>query len=296
MALNIEVSEVGDVTILRLEGRIVLGLESASLRRAVEKLIAQQKRKIILNVDNVAYIDSSGNGTVVAAHHTALASGALLKFCHLHGKLRDVWQVSKLLAIFDVYPTEVDALRSFASPGRICVCPACGQRCGPSLLSGALWATQQCSNPSCGARLLIQTSRKPENSAEIARLEFQTYEKESFVIEAGIPFKCQIAGRLDLFSSSALEKCWLALPMPRRVVFDLSAATEISDVGRNALVAILARMELDSRATASLEGLNAEQISSFPPGAPFYRLMADALRALGDIVDTPHWVVRIREE
>jgi anti-sigma B factor antagonist len=292
MALKLDVIEVGDVTILRVDGRIVLGDESRSLRNMVRKLLDSGGKKIILNVDNVTFIDSAGNGEVVALNHSARVRGADVKLCHVHGKLQEVWQISKLFTVFDVFSTEVDALRSFESPSWYCICPACGQQCGPFLLSARL-QTQTCKTAVCGARFTIGFSQAVGDSAPITRLTFQTYENESLEIEAGTPLKCQIFGRLDRFSSSALEKSWLALPLPRRVVFDLRHITETSDAGRTALSALLERNEHDSKATASLEGLNAEQLASFSYGAPFYRQMADALRALGDVSDTPRWLTRI---
>lgn len=296
MALRFTIRVVGDVTILRLKGRIVVGEEAASLRDMIKRLISDQKRKIILNLADVTFWDSAGNGVMVAVHHSARANGAVLKLCHIGKQYQDLLQVQKLLTVFDVYYTEADALKSFDLPSWCCHCPVCSERCGPSLIPGRCWMQQTCKNPSCGAQFSIGHSQGTKDLASITGLTFQTYQKESFKIQPGHPFKCQVFGRLDLFSSSALQKCWLALPLPRRVVFDLKHVTEISDAGRAALVALLAGKEDTSKAAVSLEGLNPERISAFPDGPPFYRHMADALKVLGDVSDTPCWVARISEE
>ena len=155
---------------------------------------------------------------------------------------------------------------------------------------------QICSNSSCGARFSIADSENPEKIAPISRLIFQTYQEEAFEIRPGspfAPFKCGIEGRLDLFSSAALQKCWLAIPSPRRVLFDLRRTTEVSEPGRAALIALLASKEDDAKASVSLEGVSPQQMALFHQVGPFYCSEANALAALGDVSDTPSWLARI---
>ncbi len=106
--------EVDGVAVVGLEGRIVLGEESNALRERVKSLLSNNKKKIVLNMDNVTYIDSAGLGTLVAAHHSAKSQGATLKLSNLGSKFQEVLQVTKLLTVFDVLPSEADAIRSFS--------------------------------------------------------------------------------------------------------------------------------------------------------------------------------------
>src|SRR5437762_2815088 len=96
------------------EGRSVLGEESNALREKVKSLIAEGKKKIVLNMDNVTFIDSAGLGTLVAAHHSVKTQGASLRLCHLGSKFQEVLQITKLLTVFDVYNTEAEAVASFS--------------------------------------------------------------------------------------------------------------------------------------------------------------------------------------
>ena len=112
MALKITDRVVDGVAVEALEGRIVLGEESNALREKVKSLLAAQKR-IVLNMDNVTYIDSSGLGTLVASHSSARAQGATLKLCNLGSKFQEILQVTKLVTVFEVYPTEAAAIASF---------------------------------------------------------------------------------------------------------------------------------------------------------------------------------------
>ena len=114
VALKMTTREVDGVSVVALDGRIVLGEESNALREKIKSQIAEGKKKIVLNMDNVTFIDSAGLGTLVAAHHSAKAQGAILKLCHLGTKFQEVLQITKLMTIFDVYNTEAEAVASFS--------------------------------------------------------------------------------------------------------------------------------------------------------------------------------------
>ena len=114
MALRITDRDVNGITVLEIEGRIVLGEESNAFRERVKSLLAAGKRKIVLNMSNVSYIDSAGLGTLVATFHSARSQGATLKLANLGSKFREVLQVTKLMTVFDTYENETAAVQSFA--------------------------------------------------------------------------------------------------------------------------------------------------------------------------------------
>lgn len=113
MALKMTNREVDGVSVVALDGRIVLGEESNALREKVKSMIAEGKKKIVLNMGNITFIDSAGLGTLVAAHHSAKSQGAALKLAHLGSKFQEVLQITKLLTVFDVYNSEAEAVASF---------------------------------------------------------------------------------------------------------------------------------------------------------------------------------------
>jgi anti-sigma B factor antagonist len=114
VALKINNREVDGVSVVDLSGRIVLGEESNAMREQVKGLLAAGKKKIVLTMDNVTYIDSAGLGTLVAAHHSARTQGASLKLSNLGAKFQEILQVTKLLTVFEVYDSEAAAVRSFS--------------------------------------------------------------------------------------------------------------------------------------------------------------------------------------
>lgn len=113
MSLKIDRREVSHVTILDIEGRIVLGDEIGDLRDAVHDLIQQDKKKIILNLAGVDYIDSSGVGELVSSFTTVRNSGGELKLLNLTQKVQDVLHVTKLYTVFDIKDDEFHAVKSF---------------------------------------------------------------------------------------------------------------------------------------------------------------------------------------
>ncbi len=114
MALKMTNREVDGVAVVALDGRIVLGEESNALRERVKALMAEGKKKVVLNMDNITFIDSAGLGTLVAAHHSVKTQGASLRLCHLGSKFQEVLQITKLLTVFDVYKSEAEAVASFS--------------------------------------------------------------------------------------------------------------------------------------------------------------------------------------
>lgn len=115
MTIKMTNREVDGVSVVTLDGRIVLGEESNSFREKLKSMLAEGKKKIVLNMVNIKYIDSSGLGTLVAAHVSAKTQGASVRLCNLGKKFHEVMQITKLLTIFDVYDTEAAAVSSFQS-------------------------------------------------------------------------------------------------------------------------------------------------------------------------------------
>ncbi len=113
MALRMTEREVNGVTVLEIEGRIVLGEESNAFRERVKSLLAAGKKKIVLDMKNVTYIDSAGLGTLVATFHSARSQGATLKLANLGSKFKEVLQVTKLYTVFETYDNETAAIQSF---------------------------------------------------------------------------------------------------------------------------------------------------------------------------------------
>ena len=113
MSLHATHRDVGQVTVVELSGRITLGDGSALLRKTIRGLLEEQRRLILLNLADVDYIDSSGIGELVSGFTAVKNQSGELKLLHLTKKVRDLLQITKLYTVFDVFPDEGSAIRSF---------------------------------------------------------------------------------------------------------------------------------------------------------------------------------------
>jgi anti-sigma B factor antagonist len=105
--------QVDGVTIVDLSGRITLGEGSTMLRDIVRDMIAKGNKKILLNLGDVTYIDSSGIGELVSAFTTVRNGGGELKLLNLTKKVHDLLQITKLYTVFDIKDDEANAIQSF---------------------------------------------------------------------------------------------------------------------------------------------------------------------------------------
>jgi len=106
--------QVGDATVVDVAGRITLGEGSSALRDSLRDLVSKGHKKILLNLGEVSYIDSSGIGELVSGFTTVTNSGGQLKLLNLNKRVRDLLQITKLYTVFDVHDDEAAAIRSFS--------------------------------------------------------------------------------------------------------------------------------------------------------------------------------------
>jgi len=115
MSLTVGVRQVDGVTIVDLGGRITLGdTSSGKLREAIREILSRGDKKIVLNLGDVSYIDSSGLGELVSSYTTASTQGGKVKLLNLQKKVQDLLQITKLYTVFDTYENEADAVLSFS--------------------------------------------------------------------------------------------------------------------------------------------------------------------------------------
>ena len=113
MSVQISSRTEGDVTIVDVGGKITLGEGSSALRDKVKELSAGGSKKILINLGEVNYIDSSGIGELVSAFTSVSNSGGALKLLNLTKRVHDLLQITKLYTVFEVFDSEASALKSF---------------------------------------------------------------------------------------------------------------------------------------------------------------------------------------
>jgi anti-sigma B factor antagonist len=116
VSMKASTRQVDGVTIVDLSGRITLGEGSVVLRDTIKDLLGKGQKKILLNLGDVSYIDSSGIGELVSAFTSVRNQGGELKLLHLTKKVHDLLQITKLYTVFDVKDDEAGAIAAFGKP------------------------------------------------------------------------------------------------------------------------------------------------------------------------------------
>ena len=115
--LYIDQRRDGDVTILDLKGRLRVGGNAVALHRSIRALVLEKKTQIILNLAGVTFIDSCGLGELVASQVSVENKSGEIKLIGLTDQLRELFRATRLLAVFDTYANEAEAIQSFADRG-----------------------------------------------------------------------------------------------------------------------------------------------------------------------------------
>ena len=113
MNLHTVTKEVGGVTVLSLAGRVTLGDESSHLRSTIKDLLKQGKKRLVLDLSQVTYIDSAGLGTLVAAYTSARNQGGDIRLASVTSRFDELLNITKLVTIFSVHDTVDGAVKSF---------------------------------------------------------------------------------------------------------------------------------------------------------------------------------------
>jgi anti-sigma B factor antagonist len=112
--MQIEERVVGEVTILDLKGKVTLGEGDEVLKDKINSLILQNRKRILLNLEDVPYIDSAGLGEIVRTYTTVSRQGGQLKLVNLTKRITDLLSITKLLTVFETFDSEQEALQSYS--------------------------------------------------------------------------------------------------------------------------------------------------------------------------------------
>jgi len=111
--LDVKERQAGDVTILDMSGEVRIGEGAVALRDSIRNLADQGKKKVLLNLAGVKYMDSTGVGELIANYTTITRQGGQLKLLSLTERIQNLLVITKLLTVFDSYDNEAEALKSF---------------------------------------------------------------------------------------------------------------------------------------------------------------------------------------
>lgn len=114
MSVKLTTRQVGDVTVIDAVGRITLGDGASTFRDTIRDLAGKGQKKLLLNLAEVSYIDSSGIGEMVSGFTTVSNQGGQMKLLNLTKRVKDLLQITKLYTVFEVFEDEAAAVRSYS--------------------------------------------------------------------------------------------------------------------------------------------------------------------------------------
>ena len=112
--MEIAERSVGDITVLDLKGKMTLGEGDELLKDKINSMLGSGKKKLVLNLEGVPYIDSAGLGEIVRTFTTVSRQGGSLKLLNLTKRIEDLLAITKLLTVFETFDTEAEAIKSFS--------------------------------------------------------------------------------------------------------------------------------------------------------------------------------------
>jgi len=219
--MNITERVVGDITVFDLHGALA-GEADELLKLHTKRALRSGRRKVVLNLAEVPYVDSPGNGAIVRTFTTVSRSGGRLVLLNPRKRVIDLLSITKLLIVYEIFDSESEALASFQSVGQISACPIC--RCR-SALGASRQATHRCAN--CFAEFALAPCDAQSTRQTVELVSLPTYEQERVVLRPGNPYTLTVRGRLDLFCGEVVEEACRAVPRPRKVLIDLAESCDL---------------------------------------------------------------------
>jgi len=113
MAASLTIRQEDDVTVVDAAGRITMGESASALQESLRRLTAEGKKKILLNLAGVSFMDTAAIGEMVGCYVSASRTGTKIKICELTRRISDLLQMTRLTSVLDIYDSEDDALQSF---------------------------------------------------------------------------------------------------------------------------------------------------------------------------------------
>jgi anti-sigma B factor antagonist len=104
---------IGDVTIIDVEGRITVQDGADTFRDAVRQLVRQGRVKLVLNLKDTSYIDSTALGEIIRTYTSVIRKGGTLKLLNVPARVHELLTITSLLSVFDLFDAEADAVKSF---------------------------------------------------------------------------------------------------------------------------------------------------------------------------------------
>lgn len=295
ISVRIEKRELHNVTVLDVKGSITLSEGGDMiLKDSVTSLLGAGCNTIVVNLAEVQYIDSSGLAAIVQVYATSTHLGVPLYYSHPSARLQDLFQLTKLVTIFEVLSPE-DLVGHLTDRRIVASCPSCEPDSWIALRAGPEY--QPCRR--CGIQLKLSSwpsvPEGGEADVECEILRAPTYDDEYVRLVIATTQTISVEGRLDLFASEVVTRIWHLVPPPRRVVFEV-AQSQYTEAGLQPLLDLCAIADESNRSAIVITGVTDQSRDSLPRHPAVHERSSDAESALhlsGRQLPTLHLRVRL---
>jgi anti-anti-sigma factor len=296
-ALDIKEELVGDITVLYVCGRLTIGAPSEHFNDYCMRVIKKQRNKFIVELSNVAQLDSSGISAIVKCGISLARSNGWLRLVASPGRVREAIMTTQLVEHIPTFASVSHALKLIAASPFYCFCPLCDSLSDPALSNEAVRTSQLQTCTHCHSELCVDV--EPEQVVTLRSLKIAPYGKglEDNLIEirSGWMLSVRVVGRLDLFTWHSLKIALRSIPPLKKVLIDVGKVTEVSTGARDELLAFVANSEGINRFSICLEGLPFSRSALFDVDSRFIYSSEKAVSAayVRDPGDQGPWLLRI---
>jgi len=249
---KIELINIGDVTVVGLPGDPTLGKGERPLLATIDPLLKKGRRKFVLDLTELEYVDSTGTSEVVQLYATIRHQGGNVILCHPSNRLWDLLVLTKLLTVFTVAPTVDDAVAAFASNGHLeatceATCPVCGQVGCVRFTVAEFFLYHACF--ACGASFRLTqpagsfVEAKTPTNARVRSVLLPTYGDDYVCATLVGTVEISAPKRLDLFTAEVVEKAWHLVREPRHILIDVCPVGEFTAMGVAKLIELCANAD-----------------------------------------------------
>jgi anti-sigma B factor antagonist len=296
MPIDIDRQDFAEVTVAEIRVSRMTHHDHGQLMDFVRGLLAADRRQVVLNLQQVQFVDSSALGEIVGASTMIRRAGGRMVLCHPTKQFESVLAIAKLQTVYVAYRSVSDAVDSFRALESLELsCPVCGGWF--RTLPDAPFRRHFCA--ACRATVDLAVDAIGAEHVETARVVFiiiPTYDADVLTMSVDAAPVIKLPARLDLFSSEAVEKIWRLLPLRRRAIIDISEVEELSTPG----MASLLQLGADERggphtAFFALPSANALIAQQFAMHVVVHTSPHSAAEALGLVgTDAPTITVSVR--
>jgi anti-sigma B factor antagonist len=275
--MQIDERRIGDALVLDLKGKMTLGEGDELLKKKIASVLARGDKRIVLNLQEVPYIDSAGLGEVVRSYILVSRNNGRMQLMDPTKRILDLLANTKLLTVIEVLSAD-DLVFGREAEQWTALCPRCKPATSIRLRREDEY--QSCARCGLGIKFSGLPALKKETAVQCDRFRLATYEGEHVLLQIGQRHEITVRGRLDLFASEIVAELWNLITTRRRVLV-IADGSEVSDAGLQRVLMLCDSQSEPSHAAIFLKGVPVAPPSPLLSHRAVHNRYEAAVEALG---------------